>query len=327
MGYDFRLIPLERVDTADHTFRITTTIDKDELIASIREFGVLQPVVLVDHGPVYQMVSGFRRVDACHRLRLDHVPARILPPDTAPSECAGIAIADNTCQRSLNVVEQSRAYGLIRQFAANRQARRAMAQSVGLPDSQAAMTRIAPVADMSTTLHDAILRGNIALPVALQIIRLDTNDANAMIGLFQTVAAGLNVQRELFDLLSDISRRDGITIATLLEQILVAAAPTDTDAPSPQHLNQLRQILKKKRYPALSLAESDFRQAVKSLSLDTRVKIEPPRFFEGRSFRISLTVETREQLKRLQSELSKLTDHPGILPHEYPSSDSPVHLP
>jgi ParB family chromosome partitioning protein len=247
-------------------------------------------------------------------LKLNPIPARILPHDIPPTECARIAIADNTSQRCLNVVEQSRAYGLMREFAAHPQTIRDMAKSVGLPDSLAAMSRIAPVADMPARLQKAILVGNIALPVALQIIRLEPDDANAMIGLFNRVGAGLNVQRELLDLLSDISRRDGIALAQLLDQIPVVSTRNNKDLPSSQQLHQIRQALKKKRYPTLCRVETDFRQAVKSLALSGRIKIEPPRFFEGRSYRISVTVETREQLKRLQTELARLADHPGILP-------------
>ncbi len=315
MDYDCRLVPLERIDAADLSFRITTTIDKDELTASIRGIGVLHPPILADQGSLYKIVSGYRRIDACRHLKLDPIQARILPSDTPPSQCARIAIADNTCQRSLNVIEQSRAYVLIRQSTTNPQAMVAMAQSVGLPDSQAAISRMTSVADMPAFLQEAILSGDIALPVALQISRLEPDGANAMIGFFKTITAGLNVQRELLDLIRDISRRDRISIARLLEQKPVAPILKNKDRCSPsQQLQQLRRALKRMRYPTLCQAESDFRQAVKSLSLDPRIKIEPPLFFEGRSYRISVTVDTRQQLRRLHAELAKLANHPDILP-------------
>jgi ParB/RepB/Spo0J family partition protein len=315
MDYDCRSVPLDRIDAADLRFRITTTIDKDDLSASIQGMGLLHPPILADQGSIYKIVSGYRRIDACRRLKRDPIQARILPSDTPPSQCARIAIADNTCQRSLNVVEQSRAYILIRQSTTNPQAMCAMAQSVGLPDSQAAISRIMTVAAMPALLQEAILSGDIALPVALQISRLEPDEANAMIGFFKTITAGLNVQRELLDLIRDISRRDRTSMARLLEKKPVAPILQNKDRCSPsQQVHQLRRLLKRMRYPTLCQVESDFRQAVKSLSLDPRIKIEPPLFFEGRSYRIRVTVDTRQQLKRLQAELAKLADHPHILP-------------
>ena len=73
-------------------------------------------------------------------------------------------------------------------------------------------------------------------------------------------------------------------------------------------------MLKSKRFPELSKAEAAYNQKVKTLKLNPRVQIHPPRFFEGTSYRLSLTIDSRHQLKSLQSELDKLVHHPNLLP-------------
>jgi hypothetical protein len=48
--------------------------------------------------------------------------------------------------------------------------------------------------------------------------------------------------------------------------------------------------------------------------LDPQIQLQPPRFFEGSSYRLTMTVESRRQLQSLQMEIGRLMDHPELLP-------------
>ena len=313
---DFEITPVlvDQIQTGDHTFKITTNTETTELVRSISAVGLLQPPVLMKTGRDFTVVCGFRRIDACENLHMARIPARILQSNISKITCAQIAVSDNASQRALNIVEQSRAYALIRKFADRSTAWLKIAESTGLAGSQSAMDRIIPVAGMPGPLQDAILEGSIALPIALQISHLKHDDAKALCCFFRQVTTGLNIQRELLELISDISRRDDIPIARLIAQADTIEIIGNTDFPAPQKAQHLRTMLKAKRYPELSKAEASYNQKVKTLQLNPRIQIHPPRFFEGPSYRLSLTVDSRRQLKSLQSDLEKLVRHPSLLP-------------
>ena len=80
---DFKVSPvaLDRIDTADLTFKITTASDKIDLAPSIGTIGLLQPVVLLKKGDGYTVVCGFRRIRVAASLAIDPIAARILPED------------------------------------------------------------------------------------------------------------------------------------------------------------------------------------------------------------------------------------------------------
>ena len=314
MVYDTSAIALDGIDTDDHTFKISTDRQTRDLALSIRTVGLLQPCVLIAVGPFYRVVCGFRRIAACRALDLTTILARTLPPDLSLLACARIAISDNAYQRPLNVVEQSRAYALIQQVAETSAAWPTVARACGLADSGTAMARLLPVASMPPTLQAAILSGDIALPIALRIIRLSPGDARALGHFYLRITTGLNKQRELWDLITDISARDGISIADLLAQEAIAAVVDDPDCPTPQKVERLRGTLKSMRFPELVKAEADFQRNLKSLNLHPHIQLAPPPFFEGRSYRLTLTVDDRDGLSRLQSELDRLIDHPNLLP-------------
>lgn len=316
MDFETAGVAASKTQLTDITYKITTRSDTADLVRSIAEVGLLQPPVVIGHadGP-YRVVSGFRRIAACQALNLASFPARILPADTPPMACVRIAISDNAFQRPLNLVEQSRAYALIRRFSdPTIESWGPLAASVGLPDSRTAMDRITPLAGMPQDLQAAVLEGSVALPVALRINQYETADGAALCSLLRRLSTNLNLQRELLTLISEIALRDEIGVATLIAGNDIAAHMGDTGGSVPQKVQALRRMLKRKRYPQLSKAEADYDQALQSLHLNPRLRLQPPPFFEGSSYRLTLTVSSRRQLQALQSDLQKLIEHPDLLP-------------
>lgn len=87
----------------------------DELAASIRSNGIVQPIVLRSVGSRYQIVAGERRWRAAQRAELRRVPAvvREIPDD----KLLEIALVENIQRSELNPIEEATAYRkLIDQF-------------------------------------------------------------------------------------------------------------------------------------------------------------------------------------------------------------------
>ena len=80
----------------------------DELAASIRARGVIQPIVVRPHGRGYQIVAGERRWRAAQRAGLSDVPVVVRPFDDA--ETLEIALVENIQRQDLNAIEEAQAY-------------------------------------------------------------------------------------------------------------------------------------------------------------------------------------------------------------------------
>jgi hypothetical protein len=167
---------------------------------------------------------------------------------------------------------------------------------------------------MPEALQRAIVEGSIALPVAYQILGLDSDDGQALIDLLRRITTGLNVQREIIDLLTDICHRDATPISRLLDRDLIRDLLENRLASTPQKVQQLRNILKTERFPSLRRTEENYRQTLKELHLAPQLQIHPPPFFEGKTYQVSLRVESRSQLRELQKELDKIAASSSLLP-------------
>lgn len=80
-----------------------------ELAASIREYGIIQPLVVVrGEEDTYILVAGERRLRAAELAGLDYVPAVVR--QYAPEARAAIALIENLQREDLNPIEEAAAY-------------------------------------------------------------------------------------------------------------------------------------------------------------------------------------------------------------------------
>jgi ParB family chromosome partitioning protein len=78
------------------------------LAASIREQGVLSPLILRRGRDGYELVAGERRLRAARLAGLKTVPAIVR--DLADAEALGLALVENLQREDLNAVEEAEAY-------------------------------------------------------------------------------------------------------------------------------------------------------------------------------------------------------------------------
>ncbi len=79
-----------------------------ELSASLKQSGVLQPVVVRRQGAGYQLVVGERRWRAAKLAGLTTIPAVIR--EATDAECLQLAIVENLLREDLNPIEEAEAY-------------------------------------------------------------------------------------------------------------------------------------------------------------------------------------------------------------------------
>lgn len=83
-----------------------------ELAGSIKEHGIVQPVVVrpLEDGK-YELIAGERRWRACQSLGMEKIPAVIR--DYGDLEAAAVALIENVQRENLNPLEEARAYRIL----------------------------------------------------------------------------------------------------------------------------------------------------------------------------------------------------------------------
>ncbi len=112
-----RLADLELTDIVPNAQQPRVAFDADalqELVVSIREFGVLQPIVVrprdgaIAGEPQYELIMGERRFRASKAAGLERIPAVV--KDTADEAMLRDALLENIHRAQLNPLEEASAY-------------------------------------------------------------------------------------------------------------------------------------------------------------------------------------------------------------------------
>ena len=80
----------------------------DELTQSIKQYGVLQPIIVKKNGERYEIIAGERRWRAAQKAGLTEIPAVIR--EYSKQESIEISIIENIQRADLNPLEEARAY-------------------------------------------------------------------------------------------------------------------------------------------------------------------------------------------------------------------------
>ena len=86
----------------------TTSPELANLKSSIKEHGLLQPIVIrpLDHG--FEIVAGHRRFTACKSLRWRFIPSKIR--DLSDKQAYEIQLTENIQRKSMDPIEEAEAY-------------------------------------------------------------------------------------------------------------------------------------------------------------------------------------------------------------------------
>lgn len=312
MNFRIESVRLSDIHHENRTFQITTERDPSPLIRSVREIGLISLPVLFDSGSELIIISGFRRMQVCRDLGRLKTESRILPTDTEPLRLAQIAISENSFQRELNLIELSRAYHLLHEAENNTAALQRTAIALNLPGTPAFMEKLRPLVQLPEAIQQAILSETVPLPMALELAEMGTEVGKRLAELFTALNPSLNKQREMLSLAKEIAAREDLSVWDVFQAPPVQAVLSNGELDRNQKIFRLRRHLKHRRFPTLSRAEDRFQETVKTLKLGPGVQLNPPPFFEGSDYRLSLRFSRLSELKAGKETIDRILQSPEI---------------
>ena len=147
----------------------------EELVTSIRENGILQPVVVQKSETGYELVAGERRWRASKKAGLKKIPAMIR--EVSDTKALELAIIENIHRQDLNPIEEAEAYKrLAEDFSLTQEM---IAEKVG--KSRAAIANILRLLNLSRNIQENLISGKLSMGHARALLGLDnTGQMQAM---------------------------------------------------------------------------------------------------------------------------------------------------
>jgi ParB family chromosome partitioning protein len=161
--------------------REETLVDLED---SIREHGVIQPLIVREVNGHYELIAGERRWRACGRLGLPEIP--IIVRTASDRDVLEMALIENLQREDLNAIEEAEAYArLAREFQLKQEE---IAQRVG--KNRATVANAIRLLDLSQDVKDLLAGGQLSVGHAKVLLSLKD-------GALQSAAATQIVRRGL----------------------------------------------------------------------------------------------------------------------------------
>lgn len=192
-GARFAELPLDRI--SPNPLQPRTHFDEEalaELVTSIREVGLLQPVVVReidgdDDGPRYELVMGERRWRASQEAGTGTIPAIVR--DTSDDDMLRDALLENLHRQQLNPLEEAAAYQqLLHEFGATHEE---LAERIGRSRPQISNT--IRLLQLPAPVQRRVAAGVLSAGHARAILGLPTPEAQEAMAA-RVVAEGMSVR-------------------------------------------------------------------------------------------------------------------------------------
>jgi ParB family chromosome partitioning protein len=186
-----KMVPLSAIEPDPNQPR-TMMGDLDDLVASIRDKGVLEPILVRpnplndDSNPPYRIISGERRYRAAQEAGLYEVP--VIEMEVTEEEALEIALIENLQRKDLTPFEEAEGYRMLAEQ--HQYTHEEISEAVG--KSRTVVTESLSLLQMPPRVRDTVLAlGISSKSLLLEVLKMGSEEE--MIELLEEVARrGLN---------------------------------------------------------------------------------------------------------------------------------------
>ncbi len=187
-----------------------------ELAISIKEHGVIQPIIVRKANEKYEIIAGERRYKASALAGLTKIPAIIRNLDD--KESAKVALLENLQRKNLNPIEEARTYQKILEL--DQLTQEELAKTMG--KSQSAVANKIRLLSLSDKVQEALLKEQISERHARALLNI--SDAKKQQEMLKKIIDTKMSVRMLEEEINKINQKDNSNVEKPVETIATANA-------------------------------------------------------------------------------------------------------
>jgi ParB-like chromosome segregation protein Spo0J len=270
------------------------------LILSIKRIGLVNSPLLIEDGRgTMEIVSGYRRIQAVKSLKWEKISCRVLQEsDISELECLLLSLHENLATRSFNLAEKGMILSRLMAFFSHAEILKDYMPLLEIPSHEETLRLFLKIEnELEESIKLSLARGQTSLRVVKMLLDLDPHSRAPVFSLISDIKLNINKQVQLINYIFDISQKNRETVPEFLKGLSLEKIYSEKQLNTPQKAKAVFRLLRAKRFPSLTEAETTFKKMVSRLNLPERVRIEPPPFFESPDYRLEILFKEGKELK------------------------------
>ena len=191
-------VDIAKISPNPHQPRISFSQDKmQELADSIRQHGIIQPIILTKNGDQYEVIAGERRLQAAKMVGLEKVPAIVR--EATEQQKLELAVIENIQRHDLNPLEEAKSYiKLTKEFGLTQEE---VAQKIG--KSRSSIANKLRLLTLPVEIQRSLIEGTITEGHAKAILAIENPEKQR--ALFELIIKNHLTVRQTEDKTREIS--------------------------------------------------------------------------------------------------------------------------
>lgn len=301
-------LDLSLIDLEDKTFLVGNKENFSFVQSSIKEIGLLYPPILRSKGKKYQIVTGWKRILSCRELGFSKVLCKIYDSsELTDNDCLKMIFYDN--KDNFSDLEFGELIQLLKDLGhlEDKELITDILPLLEVPPNRKNLDKYLGLALLDKVIKDAYYEDKITIEQCQMLSELNSSNQIPMLNLLLLkYNLNNNESRQVIQIIEELTLRDSKTVS----QVILEAE----DEAKIQSIgkNELRQQLRKMRYPDLSTVEAKYNKAIQDLKLPKNVNLHINQFFEGNDIEFRIKIGSPDELSLILSHLEVSLDNDSI---------------
>ena len=273
------------------------------LTDSIRELGIIQPLIVHRLGDDFHLIDGFKRVLATGKLGIKTVPCYIIPAGTTLKAILELLLLGHHHRLSSSPVSKVLFIRLTMRLGIDRNILlHHFFPLLELKGHKALLKKIETIAKLPLVVLDFCDEKDFSIKQCLHLTRYPEELLLHVFSWREKLSLTASTVEELLTNIKDYLNGTGKKVSEFLEKEevkILFASPL----PPQERTKQLRQIIKKLRFPVLTETNANLDKIRKGLSLPNNVNLSWDRTLEQRELNLLFNIKEPEEWEKTLKDL------------------------
>lgn len=304
-------LALKEISLKDERFRTSYHFSLQKLKLSLEEIGLLHPPLVTLQDSRFILVSGWKRVLACHELSFTAIPVSIIE-EKNELQTFLMAFYENLATREFSLMEKAEILARLKKFGEDeKKIIRHYLPLLDIPQTLSHLDVYLAFSRFDPEIKRAIQEKNMSFSSIKLLARFTTQEQKLLLPLL--LPLGQNKQKAVLEDLLEISKRkDTAAQNILLSREIKDIQGRETLTPL-QKADKIRALLRERRYPVFSSWKASFDSLLRKMKWPREIAVNPSPFFEEDDFTVTFSFENQEQFKASLLKLKELSSKEEFL--------------
>lgn len=295
-----RSIEIDDINLEDEKYCIGNTEPDNNLTSSLKLIGQINPVTVTSTNDDITLVTGWKRVLALRKSGRKEVTAKVIPSERVSAESLLFTIYTDNKERftELDKAELVNKFRVLYEYS-DEEILNSVFPNISVKPSKHNLKKFTSVAMLDNGIKKLFYDDHLTFEQLVMLSELQDEHYRKVIfeRVFKKLRFNNNETREILREVYEIAKRESISYESCIESLLPGSSTN-------VNKNELKKMIKFRRYPGLSEAEQKFSERSKRLESVDSIKLFHHPYFETNEIELRIRVKDIAELKKTVEKLS-----------------------